>query len=74
VIDFLDFDFFDISIGGWSIHRWWAFNIADAAITCAIIFLIIRMLWPIGEGDEQAERATGSGNIGTTGSDSTKSG
>lgn len=55
VIDFLDFDFFDISIGSWSIHRWWAFNIADAAITCAIVFLIIRMLWPIEEPSEQTE-------------------
>lgn len=40
VIDFLDFDFFDISLWGWSIERWWAFNIADAAISCAIVFLI----------------------------------
>ncbi|MFH1686256.1 MAG: signal peptidase II [bacterium] len=44
VIDFLDFDFFDISLGGWRIERWWAFNIADAAISCAIVFLIVWLL------------------------------
>nr|MBN2276518.1 signal peptidase II [candidate division Zixibacteria bacterium] len=41
VIDFLDFDFFDFSLFGRQIERWWIFNIADAAITAAVIFLII---------------------------------
>lgn len=70
VIDFLDFDFFDITIGSWSVHRWWAFNIADAAITCAIVFLIIRMLWPIGEPDEETPKpAVGPGSTGASASD-----
>lgn len=41
VIDFLDFDFFDISLFGYEIDRWWTFNIADAAITIAVVFLLI---------------------------------
>ena len=45
VIDFLDFDFFDIRIGDYLIERWWTFNIADAAITCSIIYLVIYMLF-----------------------------
>ena len=41
VVDFLDFDFFDIDLLGFHIDRWWAFNIADAAITTGIVFLVI---------------------------------
>jgi len=44
VIDFLDFDFFDIEF--LSLQRFWAFNIADAAISCAIVFLLIYMFLP----------------------------
>ncbi len=40
VIDFLDVDFFDITIGSFQIERWWTFNIADAAISCSLMFLI----------------------------------
>ena len=43
VIDFIDVDFFDISIGSFHLFRWWTFNIADAAISCAIVFLVIHM-------------------------------
>lgn len=55
VVDFLDFDFFDISVGGFTVQRWWAFNIADAAITCAIVFLVIRMLWPLEESSTEPD-------------------
>ncbi len=55
VVDFLDFDFFDISVGGFTVQRWWAFNIADAAITCAIVFLVIRMLWPLEDAGGEAQ-------------------
>lgn len=41
VIDFLDVDFFDIDIFGYQLSRWWTFNIADAAISCAIVFLVV---------------------------------
>jgi len=41
VIDFIDIDFFDFSLFGLTVERWWTFNIADAAISCGIVFLII---------------------------------
>ena len=43
VIDFIDVDFFDIGFLG--ITRWWTFNIADAAISCSIVFLIVFILF-----------------------------
>ena len=43
VVDFIDVDFFDISLGSFQLHRWWTFNIADAAISCAIVFLVIHL-------------------------------
>lgn len=45
VIDFIDFDFFDIDIMGFHLQRWWAFNIADAALTCSILFLVVSVLF-----------------------------
>ncbi len=45
VIDFLDVDFFDITIGSFQIERWWTFNIADAAISCSLVYLIMLYLF-----------------------------
>ena len=45
VVDFIDVDFFDISIGSFQLDRWWTFNVADSAISCAIVFLIIHMFF-----------------------------
>lgn len=45
VIDFVDVDFFDISIFSRHLERWWTFNLADAVITCSIAFLLITMLF-----------------------------
>lgn len=45
VVDFLDVDFFDINLLGFQLDRWWTFNIADSAISCALVFLLIRMLF-----------------------------
>ena len=45
VVDFIDVDFFNISIGSFHLDRWWTFNIADSAISCAIVFLIIHMFF-----------------------------
>ena len=45
VVDFLDFDFFDINIGSFRLERWWTFNIADAVISCSIIFLLIILIF-----------------------------
>lgn len=45
VIDFLDFDFFDINLGAFHLDRWWTFNISDAAISVGVIWLIIYLLF-----------------------------
>ena len=45
VIDFIDVDFFDISLFGFELQRWWVFNIADIAITCAIVFLLLHLIF-----------------------------
>jgi len=45
VIDFLDMDFFNINLLGYHIDRWWTFNIADAAISCSIIFLLASLIF-----------------------------
>ena len=42
VVDFIDIDFFNIPFLG--IERWWTFNIADAAISCSIVYLLIRVV------------------------------
>lgn len=41
VVDFLDVDFFDINILGFSLHRWPVFNVADACVTVGIAMLLI---------------------------------
>ncbi len=46
VIDWIDVDFFDINLMGYYLERWWTFNIADAAISCSILYLLISMLVP----------------------------
>lgn len=46
VVDFLDVDFFNIAIGSWTLDRWWTFNLADSAITCGIVFILITMFLP----------------------------
>lgn len=53
VVDFLDFDFFNISIPefklgfinfpGFYLDRWPVFNIADSSVTCGAILIILQM-------------------------------
>lgn len=45
VIDFLDVDFFDINLFGYQLDRWWTFNVADAAISCSIVFLLADIIF-----------------------------
>ena len=40
VVDFLDFDFFNINIFGRHFERWPIFNIADSAVTIGVIILL----------------------------------
>jgi signal peptidase II len=41
VVDFIDLDFFDISVFGYSITRFFVFNIADASVTIGVILLLL---------------------------------
>ncbi len=41
VVDFFDFDFFDLTIFGITYTRWPIFNIADASVTIGVLILII---------------------------------
>lgn len=52
VIDFIDIDIPDINVLGFQLERWWTFNIADSAITCALVWLVFYMVFhrPQGEG------------------------
>jgi len=45
VIDFIDVDFINISLGSFQLERWWTFNIADAAISVAITWIVIGTLF-----------------------------
>ena len=45
VIDFIDIDFFDLNIFGYQLNRWWTFNIADSAISCSLVFLLIHIVF-----------------------------
>ncbi|MCB2230244.1 signal peptidase II [bacterium] len=67
VVDFIDVDFFDINLFGYQLDRWWTFNIADAAIFCAMIFLLVYLLWYKPRHDRKAAIAettlTGPGSL-----------
>lgn len=59
VIDFLDVDFFDINFLGYHLQRWYAFNIADAAISCAIVWLLFTMVFGSAlQDDTESSRST----------------
>lgn len=45
VIDFIDIDFFDINIFGFYLERWWTFNLADAFISCSIVYLLYQIIF-----------------------------
>jgi signal peptidase II len=49
VVDFLDFDFFNISFMNYQIHRWPVFNVADASVSIGVIILLLfhRKLAPV---------------------------
>ncbi len=41
VVDFFDFDFFNIDFAGLHISRWPVFNVADAAVSLGVVLLLI---------------------------------
>ena len=41
VVDFIDCDFFNITIGSYHLDRWPIFNISDMALSCGIITTIV---------------------------------
>lgn len=41
VVDFLDFDFFNISLFGYTYDRWPIFNIADMSVSIGVILMLI---------------------------------
>ncbi len=46
VVDFIDVDFFNIAIMGFRLERWWTFNIADSAISVALVYMLWYSLRP----------------------------
>jgi signal peptidase II len=54
VVDFIDINIPDIHLPFYQLDRFWTFNIADAAITCSLVFLVIQLLF-----FQKAERSAG---------------
>ena len=51
VVDFIDADFFNMSIFGYQLSRWPVFNIADASVTCGVILMLFAHRKSVLEGD-----------------------
>ncbi len=45
VVDFIDVDIPDIHLSFFQLDRFWTFNVADSAITCAIVFMLWHMIF-----------------------------
>jgi signal peptidase II len=56
VVDFIDVDFFNIHAFGIHLERFWTFNVADAAISCSIVFLAILMIFHPEQSHDRSER------------------
>jgi len=41
VVDFIDFDFFNIDLWGFYLTRFWVFNIADASVSVGVLMMLI---------------------------------
>jgi len=46
VVDWIDVNFFDISLFSFHLERWWTFNIADSAISVALVYMLWQSLRP----------------------------
>jgi signal peptidase II len=51
VVDFIDADFFNMSVFGYQLSRWPVFNIADASVTCGVILMLFAHKRSVREGD-----------------------
>lgn len=61
VVDFIDVDIPDIHLPFFDLDRFWTFNIADSAITCAIVFMLLHMLFvkrPVDPGSPDTPTST----------------
>lgn len=56
VVDFLDFDFFNVTIFGRYYDRWPIFNIADAAVSIGVLILILFYKKHKNEAEEDTNR------------------
>ncbi len=67
VVDFIDVDFFNLSLFGYSLHRWPVFNIADASVTCGVFLMLFThrrsVVAPTGEGGTAPSSPPASGLI-----------
>ncbi|MDF1544542.1 MAG: signal peptidase II [bacterium] len=61
VVDFIDVDVPDVDIFGLHLERWWTFNLADAAISCSIVFILLHLL--LVQRHERKEAATSGPNM-----------
>ena len=59
VVDFFDFDFFNIDFLGYHLSRWPVFNVADASVTIGVILLLF---FYRATGDEREASPMDSGN------------
>lgn len=41
VVDFIDIDFFNITLGNFHLTRFWVFNVADSAVTLGVLTMLI---------------------------------
>ena len=41
VVDFIDVDFFNVTLFGYHLQRFWVFNIADAAVTIGVAIMLL---------------------------------
>jgi len=66
VVDFIDVDFFNFSIFGYTMHRWPVFNIADACVTCGVLLMLFthRRTSEIGGGAADVAAMSGQVNAG----------
>ncbi len=67
VVDFIDVDFFDITIFGVNYDRWPIFNIADAAVSVGVLMLIFFYKKHTETETESVEGIEPEDNIGLTG-------